>query len=262
MIRLLLMLAFFGNCQNRISQAPPPAKDRLPAATTYDPLLAGIQQKIKTAFKESRAQKNSTPLLELNRQLDSLYTTRPHNLTLYWRAYLRFYRSLYHLIHEEKKAAEEEVQIGIEWLKKINNKNSEDYALLSHLVGYSIRFNPVKGMFLGPEADEYAGKAVAMDSTNLRAWLVRGANDFYTPAMFGGGKKAEKYLLKALAMPDQKTPDEYLPSWGRDEVYELLVRLYIKEKKWDVAKKYYAEAIAQFPNNHLIVALKEKLEGK
>jgi len=98
-----------------------------------------------------------------------------------------------------------------------------------------------------------------LDSTNVRAYFVYGSNDFYTPEQYGGGKEAEKYLLKAISMPTQKEKNNILPSWGKEEAYEILIRLYIKKENWDLAEKYFHEGIEEFPDSYSINQLKPKL---
>ena len=116
-------------------------------------------------------------------------------------------------------------------------------------------------MFLGPEAQKYATQAISLDSANLRAYYVYASNDFYTPEAFGGGQEAEKYLLKALSLPTQKIANEYLPSWGKEEAYELLIKLYIKQEKWGLAKKFFHQGLAEFPESYPINQLAPKLIG-
>lgn len=87
-----------------------------------------------------------------------------------------------------------------------------------------------------------------------------GSHDFYTPEMYGGGKEAEKMLLKAISLCSQKINNPYLPSWGKQNAYELLVRWYIRKEEWTLAQKYYEEGILQFPESYLIKSLKGKLK--
>ena len=81
-------------------------------------------------------------------------------------------------------------------LNDIGNKTSETYALLALVQSFSIQF--ASGMEAGRISAgirENAGKALELDSTNVRGWYVLGSNDYYTPASFGGGKKVEYSLL-------------------------------------------------------------------
>jgi pentatricopeptide repeat protein len=104
-----------------------------------------------------------------------------------------------------------------------------------------------------------AEKALQLDSLNLRAYYVLGSNDFYTPEQYGGGKKAEKYLLKAIKLNDQSLSNPYLPSWGKNSAYEILIRLYINHKQFAEAKKYFQEALTLFPDDYMINKLANEL---
>ncbi len=261
MIRLLLISLLLVSCQGNTTQTAISYQTQL-AQLQPDTLLAGIQDKIYQAFVQSLLTKDNSSLTELGAGLTKLHENQPHNLIQYWRAYLQYYLSIYYLQKGDKKTAEKEIDKGIKWLDEMKSKNSEDYALQSQMLGYSIQFKPLKAMFLGPEAQEYATLAITLDSANLRAYYVYASNDFYTPEVFGGGQEAEKYLLKALSLPAQKIKNEYLPSWGKEEAYELLIKLYIKQEKWGLAKKYFQQGLVEFPESYPINRLAPKLIGK
>ena len=167
-------------------------------------LPADIQNKIYSAFEKSIISQNNKLLLKLDNKLKNLYKNNPQNMTLYWRSYLLFYSSIYYLKNDDKKAAEKEIDKAIGMMKNINLKNSEDYALLAMLQGFSIQFKGMRAMFISSDAKKNVKKAIALDSTNLRAYYVYANNDFYTPEKYGGGKEVEKYLMKALSLPSQK----------------------------------------------------------
>ncbi len=218
-------------------------------------LLAGIQNKIYYAFVESLKTHNDSLLTDIGIELKSLYNKRHQKLILYWRSYLQFYLSVYYMKIGNKIAAEKDIDKGVEWLKGMQNKNSEDYALLAYLQEYQIQFKGMEAMFISREIVKNAETAIAMDPNNLRAYYVYASNDFYTPKEYGGGRSAKKYLLKALSLPSQKIRNEYLPSWGKAESYVLLVRLYIKQKQWKLAKKYFQQALKKYPKNYSIQSL-------
>lgn len=227
-----------------------------------DSLLVDIQGKIYNAFVHGLISQKNDELNHLSKELEQLHKEKSQNLIVYWRSYLYFYSSIYYLKIGDKETAEKEIDKGIEWLKDIKRKNSEDYALLAMLQGFGIQFKEMRAMFIGPEANKNAKKAIAIDSTNLRAYYVYANNDLYTPEKYGGGKEAEKYLLKAISLPVQKIKNEYLPSWGKEESYEMLIKLYIKKEKWDLAKKYFQEGIKEYPESYTINQLASKLVGK
>ena len=265
MIRLLLISLLFVSCNgNTMQTAKQDAVNYYVQVeqTQQDTLLKGIQEKIYNAFVESLMSKDNKKLSGLSNKLAMLYKDKKQNLVQYWRAYLQFYSSIYYLKKGDKKTAEKEIDKGIDWLKEMKHKNSEDYALLAMLQGFSLQFKGMKAMFISGDIKKNAQTAIALDSTNLRAYYVYASNDFYTPEKYGGGKECEKYLLKAVSLPAQQVKNDYLPSWGKEESYEMLIKYYIRKEKWDDANKYYQEAIKMFPDSYTISQLASKLLGK
>ncbi|MCF6308249.1 MAG: hypothetical protein L3J09_09855 [Flavobacteriaceae bacterium] len=222
----------------------------------------GIQEKIYNAFGHSFMAKNNNELNLLSKNLENLYSTNKNNIILYWKSYLQFYSSIYYLKKGDKETAEKEVGKGIDWLEEMKNKNSEGYALLAMLQGFGIQFKGMKAMIVSSNIKKNIKRATAIDSTNLRAYYVFTSNDFHTPEKYGGGKEAEEYLLKAISFPAQKIKNDYLPSWGKEESYEMLIKLYIKKENWELAKKYFQEGNKEFPESYTINQLASKLVGK
>ena len=107
---------------------------------------------------------------------------------------------------------------------------------------------------------ENAGKALELDSTNVRGWYVLGSNDYYTPASFGGGKKVEYYLKKATSSPDKNTDDSSLPTWGREYAYALLIQYYMQNDRTDEAKNCLLMAEKEYPDSYFIGEYKRKLD--
>ncbi len=266
MIRLLFISLLFVSCKGNTTgfdKSQIVSYQVQAQSIQQDSSLVGIQEKIYNAFVQSFIVKNNNDLNFLHDKLENLYTNEKHNIILYWKSYLQFYSSFYYLKKGDKEIAEKEVSKGIDWLENMKNKNSEDYALLAMLQGFSLSFE--KGMktpLISGDAKKNAKQAIIIDSTNLRAYYVYASNDYHTPTKYGGGKEAEEYLLKAISLPAQKVKNEYLPSWGKEQAYEMLIKLYIKKEKWESAKKYYQEGIKEFPESYTINQLASKLVGK
>ncbi len=262
MIRLLIISLLFISCKGNSTQmatATAVSYQKQRAHLPSDSLLMGIQQKIADAFVLSLMTKNNNELNQLSKKLELIYNQKKQPLILYWRAYLQFYSSIYYLKKGDKKMAEKEVDKGIDWLTNLKSKNSEDYALLAMLQGFAIQFKGMKAMFISGDIKKNAKQAMAIDPTNIRGYYVYASNDFHTPKKYGGGTEAEKYLLKSIALPAQKIKNKYLPSWGKEESYELLIKIYIKQEQWDVAKKYFQEGIKAYPKSYTINQLSSKL---
>ncbi len=234
------------NCSNTV-----PQKNTTATLTTQDKeLLQGIEQKIFNAFVQANIKKEPSPLLGLRDQLDGVGEKKGNKLLTYWRAYLHYYLSIYHLTQENKASSEDAIDIAVELLDNLKNKNSEDYALLTLVESFSIQFKGFRAMFISNSVKKNGKKALSLEPKNIRAHFVMASSDFYTPEKYGGGKKAEDLLLKAIELPVQLNKNPYFPSWGKQESYELLVKHYLKSAQNDKAKKYCKEGISLFPDNY------------
>lgn len=228
-----------------------------------DNVLENIQSKIDQAFTQSVISGSSKELDAISAQLSALFKEQPINLVQYWRAYSEYYLAVFYSNKQDEKNSEKHIDEGIDYLKNMKNKNSEDYALLAMMQSFSIQFvSGMKAGIISRKVQKNANKALSLDEQNLRAYFVLGSNDFYTPESFGGGKKAEQYLKDALSKPDQKVKNSYLPSWGREASYELLIKHYIKKENWKEAVSWFSKANKDFPNSYLLNALAPQLIGK
>lgn len=265
MIRFLLFPLLFVSCSANSEQA------KTSSITSYEEqvdiiedgsLLVGIQDKIYKAFVQGLMSEKPEALVELSDDLELLNKENKQHIIVYWRAYLQYYSAIYYLEKGDKEASEKEIDKGTEWLEEMDNKNSEDYALLALSQSFGIQFKGMKAMFIASDIKKNVQTAIAFDSLNIRGYYVYASNDYYTPEKYGGGKEAEKYLLKAITLPEQKVSNTYLPSWGKEEAYEMLIKLYIKNENWDAATKYYKEGIALYPTSYTITQLASQLVGR
>lgn len=265
MKHLLLLCLLFAACQGNTSDAEIARLTNYPKQydlESLDPSLANIQNRIYNSFVQGIMTKDTKEMEKIKTQLAQLYDERKHKLIQYWRSYLQYYKAIYYIQAGEAKLSEKACDQGIAWMKSLSDKNAEDYALLAMLQGFGIQFKGMRAMFISGAIKRNLKKARALDPDNLRVQFVSGSNDYYTPAQYGGGKEAEKYLLKAISLPPQKAPNEMLPSWGLQEAYEMLIKLYIKAERWEEAKTYFNQGVEACPNNYVIQQLATKLVGK
>ncbi len=225
--------------------------------------LENIQNKIYSAFVQSQISKGAEGLLGLKDDLAKLAAQHANPLIRYWQGYLHYYLAVFYLTINDNAAAESAVGQGMDILESIERKNSEDYALLALLQSFSMQFKT--GMAAGAlsgKVKSNVGKAMKLDDQNLRAYYVAASNDYYTPEKYGGGKNVETYLKKAIELPDQKISNNTLPSWGKEEAYEMLIKFYIKNEDWVNAKKYFQEAAAKYPQSYAVGKLATQLVGR
>ncbi|MEM1258650.1 MAG: hypothetical protein AAGH81_08980 [Bacteroidota bacterium] len=237
---------WFLNCANTT-----PAKHDVSQLNAQDKkLLKGIQDKIFNAFVQTNIQKDPKALLVIKGKLQNLADSNSNNVVTYWQSYLQYYLSICYMTQGDPTQAEEEIDRAVDLMEDMNDKNSEDYALLALAQSFSIQFKGFKAMFISSAIQKNGKRSMAMEPKNIRAYYVLGNSDFYTPEQYGGGEEVESLLLKAIALPEQLNKNPYLPSWGKAESYQLLVRHYLKSDDKTKAKTYCKEGLAQFPNNY------------
>ena len=132
-------------------------------------------------------------------------------------------------------------------------KTTEDYALLGMLKNYQINFSGwLATIKLSNQAKTMAQKAIELDGDNLRAYLVLGINNYYTPELYGGKSKCEAYFKKAIALPDRTSENEFDPTWGKGDAFYFLLSYY-KNRKDDgdqeLFEKLKQDARNKFPDD-------------
>ena len=221
------------------------------------PPILPIQERIEKGLYACFTAQSAEPLASLYTELEKQHTP----LASYWMAYTKFYEAIYDLKTQKVDLAKNCIQQAITLLENTKNKTSEDYALLAYIQSFSLQFKT--GMEAGKISGEVAAngqKALQLDSTNLRAWYIVGSHDFYLPATYGGGQKAESYLKKAIELSPQPVTNPWFPSWGKEEAYGLLIRFYLNKEKTAEARKYYEALKASYPESYLIVQYAEKFK--
>ncbi|GAA3920062.1 hypothetical protein GCM10022406_03130 [Hymenobacter algoricola] len=202
------------------------------------------QVEIEKALGEALRDHTTGPLLHVRQRIRR--TATPYSR--YWLSYLALHESVYYLRQADRPRAEQAIKAGLALFEATPPRHAEDYALLAHLQSFAIQFHyGMAAAVASSRVKESAAQALKLDARNLRVHYVLGSNDFYTPARYGGGKKAESYLLKALALPDQTLKNTQAPSWGREQTYGLLIKLYQRDNRPELARRYYADARRLFP---------------
>lgn len=138
-------------------------------------------------------------------------------------------------------------------LENNQNKNSDDYALLALLKGMSYSFvSAMEAPAISRDINKYLEKGIEADNENFRIYYAQGSIDFYIPKEYGGGTKAESALLKAINLPEKNKSNSQLPTWGKEEAYDLIIRFYLRENQKDKAKTYFDKAKQLFPTSYII----------
>jgi len=226
-----------------------------------DSLLYHIQDKVYDAFLSSFQDNSPKRLMDIELELKQV--SKQNQMGVYWFAYAKYYESIYYLKIQDKKKSSKELDAAISMLEEIKNKNSEHYALLAFLQGFSIQYSGgMSSAAISTKAKKNAETALKLDSTNLRAWYVLASNDYYTPVAFGGGRKCEEYLLKAISLNEQTIANPYMPSWGKSNAYALLLDYYVGKEDFVNAKKYLTSALELYPDDYMLNQYVEVLKDK
>jgi len=228
-------------------------------AVQAEDILLGVEKRISTAMTRCFMRRSLEPLTAIRKEISLVDSPEQQRLVTYWLAHTDFQISIYHLTAEDMESCETVVKRGIELMKKVRNKNSEELALLAYLQGFSIQFSKGLGAArISKSANNNARNAAKLDPENLRAHYVMGSLNYYTPKAYGGGKKVEEHLTRAISLAPNKLGNPYLPGWGKAEAYELLVRHYHKNDQIEEAKKFLKEGLDLFPDNYLLNSLVAK----
>lgn len=134
-------------------------------------------------------------------------------MSAYWQAYALLYEAVYYMKTGQQQLCKTSLKEAEILLEKQKNKTSENYALLAYIQSFAIQFSQgIEAGEAAATATANAEKATRLDSSNVRGWYVRASMDYYTPATYGGGQKAENYLQKAVNLPAPVSRNPWLPS--------------------------------------------------
>ena len=232
----------------------------LPLSMNGQQVLDGIQDSLLMALNYSfPAQENKVaPLIQQLADAQA-HAEKPNPWLNYWQAYGHYYEGIYFMKIGQKDKGIAALRSGVDLLESQDKLNSEEHVMVATLMGLLMGLSPGEVMSLSAKSGKHLQKGVKMDPQNHRAHLALGKSDFYTPEMYGGGKKVEEHLLKALSLQDKHLDDPHAPSWGRNETYMFLVQYYQREDRMDEAKLYCKKGLKEFPQDYMLNQLDKQL---
>ncbi|WP_299774487.1 hypothetical protein [uncultured Pseudoteredinibacter sp.] len=158
---------------------------------------------------------------------------------------------------EAANAALDQAMETMEGLTAEEPENPEAWALLGHIYGTKIGFNPMKGMYYGPKAGKSIAKAKELAPENPRVNLVSGVSDYFTPTLFGGSKTtAIKSLSSAINQYADDSDSGY--HWGLAEAYVWRGLAQMELGESNKALNDWRAAVAIQPNFYWASTLIEK----
>jgi tetratricopeptide (TPR) repeat protein len=153
--------------------------------------------------------------------VDRALTAFPeHFLLTHYRGYAAYRLGQMAGVRKQPETARAQYEEAVKWLDRsiAAQPIAESHALRASCLGQLIGGNMIKGMRLGPQANDAVDKARLLDKDNPRMLLLDAVGAWFKPSMFGGGKdKARAAMHRALAAFATDTPAPAYPSWGYAE---------------------------------------------
>ena len=118
--------------------------------------------------------------------------------------------------------------------------------LKNYQINFAGRFATIK---LSNQAKSMAQEAIKLNVNNLRAYLVLGINNYYTPEMFGGKSSCEKYFKTAISLENRISENLFDPTWGKEDAYFFLLLFYKNRKQegdQDKFERFKQDALSKF----------------
>lgn len=146
-------------------------------------------------------------------------------LPYYYSAYNRVIASY---ICQDKDLRDQYLDKAMELVKKsqeLNPEEVENLIMQAYVTNAKLSVKPAsRGRSLEPKFDGILAQAKKIDEENPRIYYLQGQSKFYTPAMWGGGKKKALPLIKkAIEKYDNFKPKSSIhPNWGRERTKQLL----------------------------------------
>lgn len=253
---ILVLLSLLPSCgDDVVSDAGRPLAEIVRQITPNE-TLEGVEPRITAAMTRSFLRKDPGPLDKLRSSIVAVKGEEYHRLVGYWSAFVDFQLAVFHDNHEAPDESKTAINRGIATLEAVEGKNVEELNLLAFLQGFSTQFaDEAEQIRISDRAQANVSAAMKLNPDNLRTQYVTGCLDFYTPAEYGGQQVAKIHLTKATELPANAIDSPYLPTWGKAEAYELLVRYYSAQGEVEIARQTLDEGLALYPDDHQLSEL-------
>ena len=137
----------------------------------------------------------------------------------YYAAYSRVQLSYMEQDEAKREAYVDEAETYLAEAVRLLGKESDETEVLTAMVANArMAIKPqARWQKYGKLFDEHLDKAKELNANNPRIYLQRGISKYYTPKMFGGGKKAAMAYFDKASELFAKQPDGDItkPYWGK-----------------------------------------------
>jgi tetratricopeptide (TPR) repeat protein len=109
--------------------------------------------------------------------------------------------------------------------------------------------DPMRGMSLGPKANDAMSNAKDLAPENPRVWIIDGTSDFFAPSMFGGDKeRALRKFKKAARLAEKESVDDPLrPDWGHAEAHAWTGLAHMEAERYEKAHMAFEKSLSINP---------------
>jgi hypothetical protein len=184
---------------------------------------------VKTELINAVAQFNMTGDNFENTNLASVFEKLAQSTQAHKDWVSSYYLSLIYarLSAKNKRLADVNADKAIYWAKKSIEieENDENQCALSMAYTMKMAVNPfIRWVSYEKNIYEPLNKAKKLNPSNPRIYIMEGSLSLNLPKLFGGGcSKAKPILLKAKQLLDKQTPQQVLPTWGKNHLEKLRV---------------------------------------
>ncbi|SFE85776.1 hypothetical protein SAMN05518672_11164 [Chitinophaga sp. CF118] len=185
-------------------------------------ITSNWQQSLRTELHKLDTSKNFGIWKQSIAKLEDLTKTYPNEWLLQYYTGWAYTQPSFQL-QEQAESLTENAEPYVKKALQLQPENTETLTLMAYWLSARINASKARGIMLGSESRSYADKAIAADSSNPRAYLIKALVIFYTPTVFGGGKKRAEPIVQEttqrFAAFKPKTPLD--PHWGNDICQQL-----------------------------------------
>ena len=219
-----------------------------PTASTAQPAPDSLLLRGKTIL-DAGTNRGSIDSLKQARALFKQATdSAEHRALAHYYAALADYRLANQLPDDAEDQKEPVLKDAIDHLKTATNLDptlADAWALLSGCYGQRMGLDPMRGMSLGPKANDAMSNAKDLAPENPRVWIIDGTSDFFAPSMFGGDKeRAFRKFTKAARLAEKESvEDPLMPSWGHAEAHAWIGLAHMEAGRYEKAHTAFEDAL-------------------
>jgi tetratricopeptide (TPR) repeat protein len=222
-------------------------------AAAQSPTIAELFREGKQLLHQGDMQNDQQLLMKSLGIFERILSADPDNqYAAYHRAHAEYQLALIGMTQKNDELFDQYVKSVCEHLDQMIEAKPfwpEPQSLLSMVYGIRISHNWINAPVLGPNAMSLAKKAVELDSTNPRSWMMLGSMKLNTPEFFGGNPQE---ALEAFQRADSlfahvHIVDSCAPDWGQVENLAWLGQVYVKRKQYNDARTAFQKALSIEP---------------